>query len=101
MTVEGMPVLRLSLEFAAYACFLKENPQLSMVWWDRDVDEETKEKARDKFTAGKMTCFPVSGPIYAGKFQFSGCVIRAAGRGMTHEEIEVHGGADCLHPAPG
>jgi hypothetical protein len=55
MTVEGMPVLRLSLEFAAYACFLKENPQLSMVWWDRDVDEETKEKARDKFTAGKMT----------------------------------------------
>jgi len=48
-----------------------------------------------------MTCFPVSGPAYAGKFQFSGCVIRAAGRGMTHEEIEVHGGADCLHPAPG
>jgi hypothetical protein len=48
-----------------------------------------------------VTCFPVSGPAYAGKFQFGGCVIRAAGRGMTHEEIEVHGGADCLHPAPG
>ena len=30
-----------------------------------------------------MTCFPVSGPIFAGKFQFSGCVIRAAGRGRT------------------
>jgi hypothetical protein len=27
-----------------------------------------------------VTCFPVSGLIFAGKFQFSGCVIRAAGR---------------------
>lgn len=27
-----------------------------------------------------MTCFPVSGPVFAGEFQFSGCVIRAAGR---------------------
>src|SRR5262245_48007571 len=33
--------------------------------------------------ASKVTCFPVSGPIIAGKFEFSGCVIRAAGRGMT------------------
>jgi Transposase len=30
-----------------------------------------------------LTCFPVSGPIFAGKFQFSGCVIRAAERGRT------------------
>jgi hypothetical protein len=27
----------------------------------------------------QLTCFPVSGPIFAGKFQFSGCVIRTAG----------------------
>src|SRR5262249_57229900 len=33
----------------------------------------------------QLTCFPVSGPIFAGKFQFSGCVIRAAGRGRTME----------------
>ena len=30
-----------------------------------------------------LTCFPVSGSIIAGKFQFSGCVIRAAGQGRT------------------
>ena len=54
MTVEGMAVLRLSLEFAAYACFLKENPQLAMVWWDRDVNKKTKQKARDEFPAGEM-----------------------------------------------
>ena len=47
-----------------------------------------------------VTCLPVSGPIFAGKFQFSGCD-SGRGRGLTHEEIEVHGGADRLHPAPG
>jgi hypothetical protein len=46
-----------------------------------------------------LTCFPVFGPIIAGKFQFSGM----SGRWTRtdHEEIEVHGGADCLHPAAG
>ena len=29
------------------------------------------------------------------------CLIRAAGRGRSHEAIEVHGSADCLHSAAG
>lgn len=45
--------------------------------------------------------FPFSGHIFAGNLQFSGCVNRAAVRGMTDEEIEVHGGADSLHPTLG
>src|SRR5437870_5307234 len=49
----------------------------------------------------RLTCFPVSGPIFAGKFQFSGHVFRAAGRGMDDEEIEVHRAADRLYSAAG
>jgi hypothetical protein len=30
-----------------------------------------------------LTCLPVFGPIIAGKFQFTACVIRAVGRGRT------------------
>jgi hypothetical protein len=54
MTVEGMAVLRLSLEFAGYACLLKENPNLAMVWWDRDVDEKTLKDARGELTSGAV-----------------------------------------------
>jgi hypothetical protein len=45
-----------------------------------------------------LTCLPVFGPIFAGKFQFSGM-----GRWTRkdHEEIEGHGVTDCLHPASG
>src|SRR6516165_1156254 len=56
---------------------------------------------RFPFWSHEVTCFPVSGPIIAGKFQVSGCAIRAAGRGMTHEEIEVHRATDRLHSAAG
>jgi hypothetical protein len=54
MTVEGMAVLRLSLEFASYACLLNENPDLAMVWWDRDVDEKSLKEARREFTGGAV-----------------------------------------------
>jgi hypothetical protein len=47
-----------------------------------------------------MTCFLESGPIFAGKFQFSGTSPGGRWTGKDHEEIEVHGSADCLHPAP-
>ncbi len=54
MTIEGMAVLRLSLEFAGYACLLKENPGLAMVWWDRDIDDRSLKKARKEFTGGAV-----------------------------------------------
>jgi hypothetical protein len=54
MTVEGMSVLRLSLEFAAYACLLNENAALGQIWWDRDVDEKSLRKARKVFTAAAI-----------------------------------------------
>lgn len=54
MTVEGMAVLRLSLEFAGYACLLKENPDLAMTWWDRDMDDKTLKEARREFTGGAV-----------------------------------------------
>lgn len=54
MTVEGMAVLRLALEFAGYACLLKENPGLATVWWDRDVDEKSLQEARKEFTGGAV-----------------------------------------------
>ena len=54
MTVEGMAVLRLSLEFAGYACLLKESPSLAMVWWDRDVDEKTLKEARRQLTGSAV-----------------------------------------------
>ena len=48
-----------------------------------------------------MTCFRFSGPIVAGKFQFSGMCDSGRWTREDHEETEVHGGADYLHPAPG
>src|SRR5215510_14515098 len=48
-----------------------------------------------------MTCLPVFGPIIAGKFQFSGMCDSGRWTRKDHEEIEVYGGADCLHPAAG
>jgi len=46
-----------------------------------------------------MTCFPVFGPIFAGKFQFGGMRDSVRRTRKDHEEIKVYGGADCLHPA--
>src|SRR5215475_16058157 len=46
-----------------------------------------------------VTCLPVFGPIIAGKFQFSGMCDSGRWTRKDHEEIEVYGGADCLHPA--
>jgi hypothetical protein len=43
-----------------------------------------------------LTCSRFAGPIFAGKSQFSGCLIRAVGRGKNHEEIEVFRCADCF-----
>lgn len=54
MTVEGMAVLRLCLEFAAYACFLNEKRELAMVWWNRDSSKEAQKQARDEFTAAAV-----------------------------------------------
>src|SRR5262244_2060282 len=48
-----------------------------------------------------LTCLPVFGPIIAGKFQFSGMCDSGRWTRKDHEEIEVYGGADCLHPAAG
>src|SRR5262245_33473093 len=48
-----------------------------------------------------VTCFPVFGPIFAGKFQFSGMCDSGRWTRKDHEEIKVYGGADCLHPAAG
>src|SRR5262249_21093449 len=47
------------------------------------------------------TAIPVFGPIIAGKFQFSGMCDSGRWTRKDHEEIEVYGGADCLHPAAG
>src|SRR5262249_56620893 len=52
-------------------------------------------------TASRVTCLPVFGPIIAGKFQFSGMCDSGRWTRQDHEEIEVYGGADCLHPAAG
>src|SRR5262249_40399762 len=49
----------------------------------------------------QLTCFPVFGPIFAGKFQFSGMCDSGRWTRKDHEEIKVYGGADCLHPAAG
>jgi hypothetical protein len=48
-----------------------------------------------------MTCSRFSGPIFAGKFQFSGKGDSGRWTGKSHEEIEVHGSADRVHPAAG
>ena len=48
-----------------------------------------------------LTCDLVFGPIFAGKFQFSGTSPGGRWTRKDHEEIEVHGGTDCLHPAAG
>ena len=48
-----------------------------------------------------LTCLRFSGPKIAGRFQFSGMCDLGRWTGKDHEEIEVHGGADCLHPAAG
>ena len=48
-----------------------------------------------------LTCSRFSGPIIAGKFQFSGMSDSGRWTGKDHEEIEVHGGADRLHFAAG
>src|SRR5438128_12543281 len=40
-----------------------------------------------------VTCLPVLGPIFAGKFQFSGMCDSGRWTRKDHEEIEVYGGA--------
>src|SRR6516165_9960667 len=58
----------------------------------------TKIEARRYFFM-MLTCFRFSGPKIAGKFQFSGATDSGRWTRKDHEAIEVHGGADCLHPA--
>jgi hypothetical protein len=48
-----------------------------------------------------VTCSRFAGPIFAGKFQFSGMTDSGRWTRKDHEEIEVFGGADCLHFAAG
>jgi hypothetical protein len=48
-----------------------------------------------------MTCVPVFGPMIAGKFQFSGMSDLGLWTRKDHEEIEVFGGTDRVHPTAG
>src|SRR5262249_23192577 len=48
-----------------------------------------------------LDLLPVFGPIIAGKFQFSGMGDSGRWTRKDHEENEVYGGADRLHPAAG
>jgi len=48
-----------------------------------------------------LTCPRYFGPIFAGNFQFSGMCDSGRWTREDHEEIEVYGGADRLHPAAG
>jgi hypothetical protein len=47
----------------------------------------------------EVTCPRFSGPIFAGKFQFSGMCDSGRRTRKDDEENQVFGGADCLHPA--
>jgi hypothetical protein len=51
-TVEGLAILRLSLEFCGYAALIAQEPALANVWWDRDVGAEEQKLARRSFQHG-------------------------------------------------
>ena len=93
-----------ALAASTLACASHASAQELKTW--RHGIVEAKSDAGFVFMAShngfaQMTCFPVSGPIVAGKFQFSGTGDSGRWTGKDHEAIEVHGGADCLHPASG
>lgn len=52
--VEGMAVLRLSLEFAGYAALIADDPMLARSWFDRDTDKKAKQRVRDEFHGGRI-----------------------------------------------
>ncbi|OSJ08870.1 hypothetical protein BST63_27375 [Bradyrhizobium canariense] len=52
--VEGIAVLRLSLEFAGYAALIAGDPSLTRPWFDRDSDPTAKKRVRDEFQGGKI-----------------------------------------------
>lgn len=52
--VEGMAVLRLSLEFAGYAALIADDPTLARPWFDRDTEPKAKKRVRDEFQGGKI-----------------------------------------------
>lgn len=52
--VEGMAVLRLSLEFAGYATLIADDPTLARPWFDRDTDKKAKQRVRDEFHGGRI-----------------------------------------------
>jgi hypothetical protein len=52
--VEGMTVLRLSLEFAGYAALIADDPTLALPWFDRDTDAAAKKRVRDEFHGGRI-----------------------------------------------
>lgn len=52
--VEGVAVLRQSLEFAGYAALVHSDPTLASIWWDRDQTDEDEKKARRTFTHGAV-----------------------------------------------
>lgn len=52
--VEGMAVLRLSLEFAGYAALIADDPGLAKPWFDRDTDPTAKKRVRDEFHGGRI-----------------------------------------------
>lgn len=52
--VEGMAVLRLSLEFAGYAALIAGDPTLAAPWFDRDTDPAAKKHVREAFQGGRI-----------------------------------------------
>jgi len=53
-TVEGLAVLRLSLEFCGYAALITQKPALAKTWWDRDIGAEEQKLARRSFQHGPV-----------------------------------------------
>ena len=69
--------------------------------WRQFGEPEQGDPARIPDFGTAVTCFPVFGPIFAGKFQFSGTADSGRWTGKDDEAIEVHGGTDSLHFAAG
>lgn len=51
---ESIPVIRVCIEWAAYALHIFENPDAGKIWLERQKDESLKSKCRNKFTKGKI-----------------------------------------------
>jgi hypothetical protein len=79
-----------------YDALLKANPDWRSAARRHDMNIFMTRLIFSLFS--EVTCLRFPGPLISGKFQFSstGC-----GWSFRHEEVEVHGSADRLHPASG